>query len=73
LKFCGNEEGWHFFINLSFSQVCVREALYKRLPSVLIADPTSAEDVFDLLWPHFQQFYEEREVNPYFAIAQSGS
>jgi hypothetical protein len=53
--------------------VCVREALYKRLPSVLIADPTSAEEVFDLLWPHFQQFYEEREVNPYFAVAQSGS
>lgn len=42
-------------------QVSVREVLYKRLPSLLLVDPASAEEVFDLVWHHFSHFYEEKE------------
>ncbi|KAG0630407.1 hypothetical protein M758_1G176000 [Ceratodon purpureus] len=42
-------------------QVCVREILYKRLPGLLLMDPASAEEVFDLVWSHFRHFFEEKE------------
>lgn len=47
-------------------QVSVREVLYKRLPSLLLVDPASAEEVFDLVWHHFSHFYEEKEVSSKF-------
>ncbi|KAL2612804.1 hypothetical protein R1flu_024496 [Riccia fluitans] len=38
-------------------QVNVRETLYQGLPKLLKMDPDSAENIFDLLFPHFSRFY----------------
>ncbi|KAJ7296597.1 hypothetical protein O6H91_Y113100 [Diphasiastrum complanatum] len=44
-------------------QASVREILYNSLPKLLLVDPSMAETIFDLLWPHFCQFYAAGEDN----------
>ncbi|KAL3678719.1 hypothetical protein R1sor_021675 [Riccia sorocarpa] len=38
-------------------QANVREMLYQGLPKLLQMDPDSAENIFDLLFPHFSRYY----------------
>ncbi|KAG6544322.1 hypothetical protein Mapa_014156 [Marchantia paleacea] len=38
-------------------QVNVRETLYQGLPKLLQVDPDAAENIFDLIFPHFSRFY----------------
>lgn len=42
-----------------FEQARVREITYQGLMKLVVLDPLIAGPVFDLLWPHFRNFYSQ--------------
>ncbi|KAI0510346.1 hypothetical protein KFK09_010947 [Dendrobium nobile] len=45
-------------------QVSVKEIVYKGLTKLVMLDPSTSGHVFDILWPHFLQFYSQDAEYP---------